>query len=337
MLIIVDAMGGDNAPEAVVNGCIDAINERQGYDILLIGDSERINKIFKERKFDSPRVSIHHTTEVVTNEDSPTKAIKNKKDSSMVVGFKMLKEGKGDVFVSAGNTGALLAGALLILGRIKGVDRPALAPIIPTKKGLVLLLDAGANTLCKPINYLQFGIMGSKYMKDVLNMDNPKVGLINVGSEEKKGNEIIKQAFEMLSKSGVNFYGNVEAHQVIDGAVDIAVCDGFVGNVFLKAVEGIAEFFIGELKSIFKRNFLSMLSAILIKDGLKGLKKKTDTSEYGSVPFLGVNGKVMKTHGRSDAKAIKHSVFNAYVYAKSNIIEEIREEFKNMEVEDIEQ
>lgn len=337
MLILVDAMGGDNAPEAVVNGCIDAINEKEGYDVLLIGNKERIEQILKERQFSNQRLRIHHASEVVTNEDSPTKAIRSKKDSSMVVGFKLLKEKQGDVFISAGNTGALLAGALLILGRIKGVDRPALAPVLPSKEGLVLLVDAGANTVCKPINYIQFGIMGSIYMRDVIGIDKPRVGLINVGSEDTKGNDTIKQAFELLSKANINFTGNVEAHQVVEGKVDVAVCDGFVGNVLLKTMEGVAAYLVGEIKNIFKKNWISMLSAILVKNGLKNLKKKTDTSEYGSVPFLGVNGKVMKTHGRSDAKAIKHSIFNAYSYAKCSILEEIREEFKNMEVEDIEQ
>lgn len=336
MVILVDAMGGDNAPLAVVEGCIDAINQLDGYDILLIGDQQELERLLKEKKFDNPRLRIHHTSETITNEDSPTKAIRSKKDSSMVVGFNLLKGKKGDVFLSAGNTGALLAGALLILGRVKGVDRPALAPVLPNKSGLTLLLDAGANTVCKPINYIQFGIMGSIYMKDVIGIANPKVGLVNVGSEDTKGNDTIKQAFDLLSKSAINFTGNVEAHEIVEGKVDVAVCDGFVGNVLLKTYEGVATFIIKEIKDIFKKNVLSMFSALLISSGLKALKKRTDTSEYGSVPFLGVNGKVMKTHGRSDAKAIKHSIFKAYNYGKSTIIDEIREQFTNMEVEDIE-
>lgn len=336
MLILVDAMGGDNAPEAVIYGCMEAIRQKDGYDILLIGNEERIKKVLNEKKFNNPRLKILHASEEITNEDTPTKAIRSKKDSSMVVGFRLLKEKKGDVFISAGNTGALLAGALLILGRIKGVDRPALAPVLPTKEGLVLLLDAGANTVCKPINYFQFGIMGSIYMRDIFGISKPRVGLINVGSEDTKGNETIKQAFELLSKANINFTGNIEAHQVTEGKADVAVCDGFVGNVLLKTVEGVASYLIGEIKSIFKKNWISMLSAILVSGGLKKLKKKTDTSEYGSVPFLGVNGKIMKTHGRSDAKAIMHSIFNAYNYANCSILEEISEEFKNMEVEEIE-
>lgn len=338
MLILVDAMGGDNAPDAVVNGCIDALNELEGFDILLIGDSGKIEKLLNDRKYINSRLKVHHTSEVVTNEDSPAKAIKSKKDSSMVVGFKMLKEKQGEVFISAGNTGALMAGSLLILGRIKGVDRPSLAPILPTKNGYILIVDGGANTVCKPINFLQFGIMGSLYMRDVFNIKNPKVGLINVGSEEKKGNELIKQSFELLSKANINFTGNVEAHQIFENNVNVAVCDGFVGNVLLKTVEGVGTFIYTELiKPMFKKNFITKLSALLVKDGLMKFKKTMDTSEYGSVPFLGVKGKVMKTHGRSDAKAVKHSIFNAYKYAQSSIIEEISKEFENMEVEDIEE
>lgn len=337
MLILVDAMGGDNAPESVVNGCMDALGEREGFDVLLIGDKVRIEKILTEKKYNNLRLKIYHTSEVVTNEDSPTKAIRSKKDSSMVVGFKMLKENKGDVFVSAGNTGALMAGSLFILGRIKGVDRPSLAPIIPNKKGFTLIVDGGANTNCKPINLLQFGIMGSLYVKDVFNVENPRVGIVNVGTEEKKGNELIKQSYELLSNANINFTGNVEAHQITEGMVDVAVCDGFVGNVLLKTTEGVATFIVNEIKAILKKNIISMIAAFMIKGGLTKFKKLLDTSEYGSVPFLGVKGKVMKTHGRSDSKAVKHSIFNAYKYANSQIIEQISAEFQNMEVDDIEE
>jgi phosphate acyltransferase len=337
LLILVDAMGGDNAPEAVVNGCIEALNEREGFEILLIGDSSRIESILSDKKYKNSRLSIHHTSEIVTNEDSPSKAIKSKKDSSMVVGFKMLKEKKGDVFISAGNTGALMAGSLLILGRIKGVDRPSLAPIIPNKKGFTLVVDGGANTNCKPVNLLQFGIMGSLYVKDVFNVEKPRVGILNVGSEEKKGNDLIRQSSEMLSNANINFTGNIEAHQIPEGLVDVAVCDGFVGNVLLKTTEGVATFLVNEIKAIFKKNAISMLAAFMIKKGLMKFRKLLDASEYGSVPLLGVNGKVMKTHGRSDAKAFKNSIFTASKYAQSQIIEQIKVEFENMEVEDSEQ
>ncbi|AUS96454.1 phosphate--acyl-ACP acyltransferase [Clostridium thermosuccinogenes] len=335
--ILVDAMGGDNAPEAAVKGCIDAINEKDGFEIILIGDEAKIKSILESNKFSSDRLKIQHAQEVITMEDTPTRAIRTKKDSSMVVGFNMLKEKSGDVFLSAGNTGALMAGSLFILGRIKGVDRPALATILPTKKNGVLLIDSGANPLCKPINFVQFAIMGYIYMRDVFGIKNPRVGLINVGSEDKKGNETIKQAHELLSKSNINFSGNIEGKDIPEGKVDVAVCDGFVGNIILKYTEGIGSFLFGEIKNIFGKNIISKLSALIVKNGLKAFKKKLDPSEYGGAPLLGVNGKVMKAHGNSNAKAFKNAVFKAYSFARSTIVEQIEEDFTNMEVEDSEQ
>lgn len=335
MLILVDAMGGDKAPEEIVNGCIDAIKESEGYEILLIGNSMKIEKILKERNFSSSRLKIRHTEEVVTNEDVPTKAIKAKKDSSMVVGFKMLKEKEGDVFISAGNTGALMTGALLILGRLEGVDRPALAPVIPTKAGRTMLVDAGLNTVCKPINYLQFGIVGSIYMKEIFKIDKPKVGLINVGIEEMKGNETIKQAFTKLSNSGINFVGNIEGRQIPDGDVDVAVCDGFVGNVLLKFVEGIGPFIFDGLKGVYSKNLISKLAAFAVRKELRNFKKRLDYEEYGGTPILGVNGTVFKCHGSSNAKSIKNAVEKAYQFAKSSVMEQIALQLKVMEVENV--
>jgi len=333
MRILVDAMGGDNAPEEAVKGCIDAINEMEGFDIILIGDENRINDILKDANFSSDRLHIKNAQEVITMEDTPTKAIRTKKDSSMVVGLNMLKEKFGDVFLSAGNTGAIMAGALFILGRITGVDRPAIATIIPTKKNGVLLIDSGANALCKPVNYIQFAIMGTIYMRDVLGISNPKVGLINVGSEDKKGNDTIKQAYDLLSRSNINFIGNIEGKDIPEGKVDVAVCDGFVGNVILKYTEGIGSFLFSEIKNIFTRNLLSKLSALIVKNEINSFKKKLDATEYGGAPLLGVNGKVIKAHGNSNAKAFKNAVFKAYAFARSLIVEQIEEDFINMEVE----
>jgi len=333
MRILVDAMGGDNAPEEAVKGCIDAINEMEGFDIILIGDENRINDILKDANFSSDRLHIKNAQEVITMEDTPTKAIRTKKDSSMVVGLNMLKEKFGDVFLSAGNTGAIMAGALFILGRITGVDRPAIATIIPTKKNGVLLIDSGANALCKPVNYIQFAIMGTIYMRDVLGISNPKVGLINVGSEDKKGNDTIKQAYDLLSRSNINFIGNIEGKDIPEGKVDVAVCDGFVGNVILKYTEGIGSFLFSEIKNIFTRNLLSKLSALIVKNEINSFKKKLDATEYGGAPLLGVNGKVIKAHGNSNAKAFKNAVFKAYAFARSSIVEQIEEDFINMEVE----
>ncbi len=336
LVIIVDAMGGDNAPEAIVNGCIDALLERNGFEILLVGDAGKIEKIIKERKYSGKGLRIHNATEVIENNDVPVKAIKSKKDSSMVVGLNLLKEKKGEVFLSAGNTGALTVGSMLTLGRIRGVVRPALAPILPAKKSGVMLVDAGINTVCKPVNYLQFGILGSLYMRNVMGIENPRVGLVNVGSEDQKGNETIKQAYKLLSESGINFIGNIEGRDIPESVVDVAVTDGFTGNVALKLMEGVGSLFITELKNIYTSNLLSKISALAVSGSLKKFRRKFDYAEYGGTLILGVDGKVMKTHGSSNAKAVKKSVFNAVNLAQSNIIEIIREQFKDMEVGDIE-
>jgi len=337
LLILVDAMGGDNAPEAVVNGCIEAISELDGFEVQLIGDSDRIRQIIGRRQFDNSRMKIIHAGEVITNDDSPSRAIKSKKDSSMVVGFKLLKEKKGNVFLSAGNTGALMAGALLLLGRIEGVDRPALPTFLPTKNGGTLLIDSGINTVCKPVNYLQFGIMGSIYMKEVHKVVSPKVGLINNGTEEKKGTDVIKQAYPMLANSNVNFVGNVEARQLLIGDINVAVCDGFVGNVVLKLLEGSVTFFLGILKESFTKNIMTKLAALVVKGHLKKQMKSFDYEEIGGTPILGVDGIVFKSHGSSNAKAVKNAILTAHRFTKTTVVQQIRDEFKNMEVEDIEQ
>jgi len=330
-------MGGDNAPEAVVNGCIEAISELDGFEVQLIGDSDRIRQIIGRRQFDNSRMKIIHAGEVITNDDSPSRAIKSKKDSSMVVGFKLLKEKKGNVFLSAGNTGALMAGALLLLGRIEGVDRPALPTFLPTKNGGTLLIDSGINTVCKPVNYLQFGIMGSIYMKEVHKVVSPKVGLINNGTEEKKGTDVIKQAYPMLANSNVNFVGNVEARQLLIGDINVAVCDGFVGNVVLKLLEGSVTFFLGILKESFTKNIMTKLAALVVKGHLKKQMKSFDYEEIGGTPILGVDGIVFKSHGSSNAKAVKNAILTAHRFTKTTVVQQIRDEFKNMEVEDIEQ
>lgn len=331
-------MGGDNAPDEIIKGCIDAIKDSDGYEIMLIGDSEKIKNSIGNVQYDSSRLQIYHTSEVVTNDDTPTKAIKSKKDSSMVVGFNLLKEKKGDAFISAGNTGALMAGALFILGRIEGIDRPALAPIIPTMTGGAMLIDAGLNTVCRPINYLQFAIIGSIFMKEIFKIQKPKIGLLNVGAEQRKGNEVIRQAHSLLSKSsGLNFVGNIEGKDLPIGAVNVAVCDGFVGNILLKFTEGVGSFIFNALGEMYSKNIVSKLSYVAIKDGLKKFKKKLDPDEYGGTPILGVNGIVFKCHGSSKAKAVKNAVIKAYDFTKTSVLEQIKEEFKNMEVESLEQ
>jgi len=267
---------------------------------------------------------VVHAQEVIANEDTPTRAIKSKKNSSMVVGFNLLKEKAGDAFVSAGNSGALLTGALMILGRMKGVDRPALGAVVPTQKGKCLIIDAGLNSKCKPINYVQFGIFGSAYMQELTGNDNPKVGLVNMGTEAKKGTEALKQANTMLSKSGLNFIGNAEGRDVPEGNVDVAVCDGYVGNVMLKFLEGAGSFFGAYIKNMFKRTVFSKLSMLFVMRDLKEFKKMVDPAENGGAPILGINGIVLKSHGNSNSETIKNVIIKASRLAESSMFERIR-------------
>lgn len=334
MKILVDAMGGDYAPDAIVNGSIDAVKIQEGFDLSLIGDSEKINRILKSRNFISPRIEVIHAKEVITNEDTPTRAIRSKKNSSMVVGFNMLKERRGNVFISAGNTGALLTGALLILGRLKGVDRPALGASIPTKSGKCLLIDAGLNTTCKPINYAQFGIFGSYYVKSLYNKENPKVGLVNMGTEAKKGTEILRKAYELLKSTDLNFIGNIEGKDIPLGNVDVAVCDGYVGNVMLKFLEGTGSFFTGIIKGMFRRTIFSKISTLFVMKDMKAFKKMIDPTEDSGAPVLGVNGIVIKSHGNSNDKAIKNVILKAYNLANSNVFNQIKDSVEKMEASD---
>ncbi len=330
--ILVDAMGGDYAPDAIVNGSIDAVKMHDGFDISLIGDRDQIERILQSRNFRSPRIEVIHAKEVITNDDVPTRAIRSKKNSSMVVGFNMLKEKKGDVFISAGSTGALLTGALFILGRLKGVDRPALGAVIPTKAGKCLLIDAGLNTTCKPVNYIQFGVFGSAYMKGLLKKENPRVGLVNMGTEAKKGTEILKQAYTMLKSTNLNFVGNIEGKDIPLGNVDVAVCDGYVGNVMLKFLEGTGSFFSGFLKGMFTKNIFSKISTLFVMQDMKAFKKMMDPSEDGGAPILGVDGIVIKSHGNSNDKTIRNVILKAFNLANSSVFDEIRNSVENMEV-----
>ncbi len=331
--IIVDAMGGDNAPDAIIEGCIEALERQDGFSITLVGNEQVIKEKLKKKEYNKDRIEIVNATEVITGNDTPTKAIKNKKDSSMVVGLKMLKDKKGDAFLSAGNTGAILTGSLLIVGRMNGIDRPSMPALVPTKKDMCLIIDAGMNTVCKPVNYLQFGIMGSIYMKLLFDIETPKVGLMNVGSEDAKGNETLKQAFATLSSSSVNFVGNIEGNDIPDGDVDVAVCDGYVGNVALKLYEGAGSLFLKELKKIFTKNIFTKLCYLMVKPFFKDFKRKFDADELSGAPVLGINGLVIKSHGSSKAKTIRTAILKrAIPLVKYGIVDEIQEQFKNMEV-----
>lgn len=339
MRIILDAMGGDNAPEATIKGAVKAIKEINS-EIVLVGNEEIINKKVQEIygkeniKEISERLTVHNATEEITMEDIPTQAIKHKKDSSMVVGFKMLKDGEGDVFVSAGNSGALLTGATLLVGRIKGVDRPAMAPMLPSYKKGVMLVDAGANTNCKPINLLQFAQMANVYLKKIYNIEKPAIGLLNIGTEETKGNDLTKEAYNLLKQEaeehGINFVGNIEGRDAFTGKIDAVITDGFTGNVFLKTVEGLGKLVKRTLTESLKKNLGTMLCAIPAMPSIKRFSKTMDYKEYGGALFLGVQKPVVKAHGSSDEKLFYYTIKQAENFAKSGTVDIIKREFENL-------
>jgi len=340
MIILLDAMGGDNAPDAVIKGAVKAVGEIES-DIMLIGDKDiinsRVKELFGKEKIEdiSPKFSIYHTTEVITMEDKPTDAIKHKKDSSMVVGFRLLKEGKGDVFISAGNSGALLTGATLLVGRIKGIDRPAMAPMLPAYKKRLMLIDAGANTNCKPLNLVQFAQMATIYLKNTFGIEKPAIGLLNIGTEPTKGNELIRESYEILTNEsehlGINFVGNVEGRDAFSGKIDAIVCDGFTGNVFLKTVEGMGKLVKRTLTESLKKNFISTLAAIPALPGIKRFAKTMDYKEYGGALFLGVKKPVVKAHGSSDEKLFHYTIKQAEEFAKNKAVDMMIEQFSNIE------
>lgn len=339
MIILLDAMGGDNAPDANIKGAVNAINQIEA-EVLLIGNKEvingRIKELYGKDKIEeiSPRLKIYHTTETIEMEDIPTQAIKRKKDSSMVVGFKLLKEGKGDVFISAGNSGALLTGATLLVGRIKGIDRPALAGILPAYKGRLLLIDAGSNTNCKPINLLQFAQMSTIYLKNTFGIEKPRIGLLNIGTEETKGNELTKESYKLLKEKSeelnINFIGNVEGRDAFSGEIDAIVTDGFTGNIFLKAVEGLGKFVKRSLKDSMKKNILSILASIPSLPAMKRFAKTVDYKEYGGALFLGVKKPVVKAHGSSDEKLFEFTIKQAEQFVKNKAVDKMIEEFEKI-------
>ena len=325
MRIVLDAMGGDNAPAAIVEGAVLASKVLEN-TIVLVGDEGKILSELKKYSFESSRIEVKHASEVIENEDSPVKAIRSKKDSSMVVGINMLKDGSGDVFISAGNTGALMAGGIFNLGRIQGIDRPAIATAYPILGGRpVLLIDSGANSECKPENLLEFAMMGSLYMEHVFGRENPSVGLINIGAEEKKGNTLTKAAYLLLKESGLNFYGNVEGRDVPFGVSDIYVCDGFTGNIILKLSEGLGLSILKTLKRKLTAGMRAKLGAMLLLDKIKEIKSEFDYSEYGGAPILGVKGAIVKMHGSSDANAVKNTIIKAVPFAEHDVVSLIQD------------
>ena len=332
MRIILDGMGGDHAPVEIVKGAVEASKE-MNHTIVIVGDEEKIAAELKKYKYDEKQILIEHASEVIETCDAPVKAVRTKKDSSMVKGITMVKEGQGDLFISAGNSGALLVGGLFILGRIQGIDRPAMASIYPIlgSNKPSLLVDAGANSECKPDNLLDFATMGSIYLEKVLGRNNPTVGLVNNGVEENKGTTMTKATHELLDKSHLNFVGNVEARELPFGACDVIVCDGFVGNVILKLTEGMALSAMGRLKKMFLEGVKAKMGAALLLDKVKGLKKEFDYSEYGGAPLLGVRGHMVKMHGSSNANAVKNTILKGIPYAEENVVQTILDSVLELE------
>lgn len=325
MRIIIDAMGGDKAPGELVKGVILALKEFEA-DITLVGDKTKIEELLAKEIYDKNRIEIVHATEVITYNESPTLAIRRKKDSSMVVGMKMVKEGRGDAFISAGSTGALLAGGLFIVGRIEGIDRPGLAPILPGKNGPFMLLDVGANAECKVHNIVQFATMGEIYVNRILKKANPKIALANIGEEEEKGTEFTKECYKTLKAEKANFSGNIEGREILDGNVDVVVCDGFVGNIILKTFEGAVATIFSVLKEEIMASFRTKIGGMLLKPVFSKFKKKFDYTEYGGAILLGLNSPVIKAHGSSNANAFKNAIKQAVLSVDGNIVQIIKEE-----------
>lgn len=324
MKIIIDAFGGDNAPVEIIKGARMAKDE-YNIDIILTGSESKIRKAAAENDIKIDDMQIADAPEVITMDDDPSAVIRTKKNSSMALGFNLLAQGDGDAFISAGNSGALVMGATMIVKRIKGVKRPAFAPVLPTLKGCSMLIDGGANVECRPEMLVQFGLMGSIYMNKVIGVDNPKIGLANCGAEEHKGTPLYQEAYQLLKSSNLNFVGNIEGRGVPEGDSDVVVADGFTGNIILKMYEGVAGALMGKIKGIFTKNVKNKLAAALVLSDMKEMKKQFDYNEYGGSPILGVSKPVFKAHGSSKARTIKSAVGLTVQFVKNNVVNEIAE------------
>lgn len=323
--IALDAMGGDNAPGEIVKGAIDAILREANMKIFLVGKEDLITEELSKYQYPKEQLEVVPASEIIEMAEVPTNAIRKKKDSSMVVGMKMVKEGKADAFVSAGNSGAVLVGGQVIVGKIKGVERPPLAPLIPTKKGVSLLVDCGANVDARPSHLLQFAKMGSIYMEHVLGIKNPKVGIVNIGAEEEKGNALVKETFPLLkAEKSINFIGSVEARDIPYGKADVIVCEAFAGNIILKLYEGVGAVLLSKVKQGLLSSLRSKIGAVLIKPALKATLKEFDATEYGGAPLLGLKGLVVKTHGSSKAKEVTNTLMQCVTFKKQGINEKIQ-------------
>lgn len=331
--IVVDAMGGDHAPGEIVKGAVQAVNKHDNIHVILTGYKDAIEAELAKYQYPADRIEIVHTSMVIETAEPPVAAIRTKKDSSIVVGMMMVRRGEADAFVSAGSSGAILVGGQAIVGRIKGIERPALAPLIPTKDGVTLLIDCGANVDARSSHLVQFAKMGSIYMESVMGIQNPRVGIVNIGAEEEKGNALVKETFPLLKQcDDINFIGSVEARDIPAGVCDVVVCEAFVGNVILKLYEGVGGTLIQKIKGTLKENLRTKIGALLIKPALKRTLKTFDASEHGGAPLLGLKGLVVKTHGSSKAVEVEHSIYQCVQFKEQQINEKIKEHIK---IEDV--
>jgi phosphate acyltransferase len=319
MRVALDAMGGDHAPSVNVEGAVETVKEHDDIDVILVGDSGLIKRELGNKRFPENRIFIEHASQVVEMNESPTTAIRKKKDSSIRVGIELVKSGGADAFVSAGHSGVIMATSLLLLRTAPGVDRPAIATIMPTIKDTFVLLDAGANVDCKPENLLEFALMGNTYCKLVLGRSEPKVALLSIGEEDTKGNELTKEAFKLIRKTKINFIGNIEGKDIFTGRADVVVCDGFIGNIALKISEGLAETVLRMLKREITSVSTGRVGYLLMKPAIRNFKRRTDYDEYGGAPLLGINGVSIISHGRSSAKAIKNALRVAADFAAKKV------------------
>ena len=318
--VAVDAMGGDNAPAEIVKGAVEAIQAEKKIKVFLVGKEEQVKAELAKYTYPQEQVEVVNATEVIAMAEPPVAAIRSKKDSSIVKGLYMVREGKCDAFVSAGSTGAVLAGGQVIVGRSKGVERPPLAPLIPTEKGASLLIGCGANVDARPSQLVQFAKMGSIYMENVMGIKKPRVGIVNIGAEEEKGNALVKETFPLLKEcSDINFIGSIEARDIPAGAADVVVCEAFVGNVVLKLYEGVGATLISKVKSGMMVNLRSKIGALLVKPALKQTLKAFDLEQYGGAPLLGLKGLVVKTHGSSKAVEIKNTILQCLTFKEQDI------------------
>lgn len=324
--VVLDAMGGDNAPKEMIKGAVEAVSKEAGLKVILVGREEEITSELSSYNYKKEQIEVVNATEVIETAEPPVNAIRRKKDSSIVVGMKMVKKGEADAFVSAGSSGAILVGGQTIVGRLKGVERPPLAPLIPTEKGVSLLIDCGANVDARPSHLVQFAKMGSIYMEHIVGIKNPKVAIVNIGAEEEKGNALVKETFPLLKETkGINFTGSIEAREIPHGQADVIVCEAFTGNVILKLTEGLASTLVGKIKEGMMSTLRSKIGALLVKPALKATLKEFDASEYGGAPLLGLNGLVVKTHGSAKAKEVSNTLIQCVTFKDQKINEKIKE------------